>query len=236
MARQVLRERGLNPLGVEEVASQERRRAGTVGLADQRDRSGADYPADGDAGRFRFAAGRSAGRGGPAGRAGTIERFDCWRCAPGYWKGIRWRPRWAIFRRYSRSCTGRRWPPASSPAIWKWCSSGWPITPRPASRCARKSGWRCSIRLLLTGVAILIVAGLLTYVVPQVVQVFSSLNQQLPALTRGLIALSDFLRQYGWLLLLASGGGRGSLGYALRRIGFRRRVHRVLLRLPLLAR
>lgn len=27
-----------------------------------------------------------------------------------------------------------------SKPIWMWCSSGWPITPKPASRCARKSG------------------------------------------------------------------------------------------------
>jgi len=90
--------------------------------------------------------------------------------------------------------------------------------------------------LLLTGVAILIVAGLLTYVVPQVVQVFGSLNQQLPALTRGLIALSDFLQRHGWVVLTGLAIGAVAWVQALRRIGFRRRVHQVLLRLPLLAR
>ena len=90
--------------------------------------------------------------------------------------------------------------------------------------------------LLLTGVAILIVAGLLTYVVPQVVQVFGSLNQQLPALTRGLIALSDFLQRHGWVVLTGLAVGAVAWVQALRRVGFRRRVHQVLLRLPLLAR
>ncbi|MFO7640861.1 MAG: type II secretion system inner membrane protein GspF [Candidatus Competibacteraceae bacterium] len=90
--------------------------------------------------------------------------------------------------------------------------------------------------LLLTGVAILIVAGLLTYVVPQVVQVFSSLNQQLPALTRGLIALSDFLQRHGWVVLTGLAIGAVAWVQALRRVGFRRRVHQALLRLPLLAR
>ena len=79
----------------------------------------------------------------------------------------------------------------------------------------QKVGLALFYPLLLTGVAILIVAGLLTYVVPQVVQVFSSLNQQLPALTRGLIALSDFLRQYGWLILLVLAVGVIGLTYAL---------------------
>ncbi len=89
---------------------------------------------------------------------------------------------------------------------------------------------------MLTTVAILIVAGLLVYVVPQVVQVFTNMNQQLPALTRYLIAVSDFLRQHGlWVLagLLALFVG---FNYGLRQPKFRRRWHALLLRLPLLSR
>ncbi|HXH03068.1 MAG TPA: type II secretion system inner membrane protein GspF [Candidatus Competibacteraceae bacterium] len=89
---------------------------------------------------------------------------------------------------------------------------------------------------LLTFVAIVIVAGLLTYVVPQVVQVFTSVGQQLPVLTRGLIALSDFLRNYGLWLLAGSAAALTAFSFGLRRIGFRRRMHRLLLRLPLVAR
>jgi general secretion pathway protein F len=100
----------------------------------------------------------------------------------------------------------------------------------------QKVGLALFYPLLLTGVAVLVVAGLLTYVVPQVVQVFSSLNQQLPALTRGLIAVSEFLRQNGWLLLALLAGGAIAWVLALRRIGFRRRVHQALLRMPLVAR
>ncbi|CDI03991.1 general secretory pathway component, cryptic [Candidatus Competibacter denitrificans Run_A_D11] len=100
----------------------------------------------------------------------------------------------------------------------------------------QKVGLALFYPLMLTGVAILVVAGLLTYVVPQVVQVFGSLNQQLPALTRGLIALSEFLRQNGWWLLAILAGGVIAWVLALRRIGFRRRVDQALLRLPLVAR
>ena len=50
---------------------------------------------------------------------------------------------------------------------------------------------------MLTIVAILVVGGLMTYVVPQVVKVFENIGQGLPALTRGLIAVSDFMRGYG---------------------------------------
>ena len=45
--------------------------------------------------------------------------------------------------------------------------------------------------------AIAIVPLLLAYVVPQVVGVFDSLDQELPALTRMLIMASDFLRAWG---------------------------------------
>jgi len=89
---------------------------------------------------------------------------------------------------------------------------------------------------MLTTVAILIVTGLLIYVVPQVVQVFVNTGQQLPALTRYLIATSGFLRQYGVLVLAGIVLAFTSFKYALRRPVFRRRWHTLLLRLPLLSR
>src|SRR5512143_2482350 len=50
---------------------------------------------------------------------------------------------------------------------------------------------------ILTVVALLVTTALLTYVVPQVVQVFDNIGQELPLLTRALIKLSSFLRSYG---------------------------------------
>ncbi len=89
---------------------------------------------------------------------------------------------------------------------------------------------------LLSGVAILVVIGLLAYVVPQVVQVFANINQQLPWLTRALIAVSDFLRSWGvWVLLFLIAVGVG-LRHLLR---FERWViifHRILLQIPLISR
>lgn len=90
--------------------------------------------------------------------------------------------------------------------------------------------------VLLTLVAFLVVTGLLTYVVPQVVAVFRDSHQTLPWLTRALIGLSDFLRASGVYLLaglaLAGWGARR----ALRREALRFRFHRFLLRLPVLGR
>ncbi len=55
---------------------------------------------------------------------------------------------------------------------------------------------------ILLLMAIGIVSGLLTYVVPQVVQVFEGSEHQLPFLTVAILALSDFLKANGlWLLL-----------------------------------
>jgi general secretion pathway protein F len=55
-------------------------------------------------------------------------------------------------------------------------------------------------------------------------------------LTRSLIAVSDFLRTYGLLLLGALAALALGFGYGMRRPGFRRPMHRLLLRLPLIAR
>ena len=89
---------------------------------------------------------------------------------------------------------------------------------------------------LLTLVAVIVVIALMTYVVPQVVQVFENIGQELPWLTQTLIAVSDFLRNHGiaaLLLLAAAGGG---IAWVLRKEGPKRRFHRVLLRLPLIGR
>jgi len=89
---------------------------------------------------------------------------------------------------------------------------------------------------LLTVVAVAITIGLFAYVVPQVVQVFESIDQQLPVLTLALIAISDALRAYGLFMLL----GLIVLAYVLKRLskreGFRLRWHAFLHRMPLIGR
>jgi general secretion pathway protein F len=86
--------------------------------------------------------------------------------------------------------------------------------------------------VLVTVVAVTIVAGLLVYVVPQVVQVFRQSRQSLPLLTRALIGLSDFLRAAWPYLLLIIFGAATAARMALRRDSTRRRWHQLLLRLP----
>ncbi len=89
---------------------------------------------------------------------------------------------------------------------------------------------------MLTVLAISVVVLLLTYVVPQVVQVFQNIGQELPILTRGLIALSDFMRTYGLALLVLLGLAGAGIGWLLRKPGPLRQWHALLLRLPLISR
>lgn len=86
---------------------------------------------------------------------------------------------------------------------------------------------------IVTLVAGAVVLGLLTYVVPQVVNVFQNTQQALPWLTRALIGLSDFLRASWWLWLAVIGAAVWAARYALKRPQPRLRFHRWLLRLPL---
>ncbi|MES2488486.1 MAG: type II secretion system inner membrane protein GspF [Pseudomonadota bacterium] len=90
--------------------------------------------------------------------------------------------------------------------------------------------------IILTVVAIGVVTALLTYVVPQVVQVFQDIDAELPILTRGLIATSDFLRDWGIYLLILMAAGGFIFVRMLRNDVFKRRVHALQLRLPLIGR
>src|SRR5690606_39136236 len=58
---------------------------------------------------------------------------------------------------------------------------------------------------VLTGLALSIIVLMLVYVVPKVVGVFETTGQELPLLTRALIALSDFLQNW-WFAVIAAVG------------------------------
>ena len=89
---------------------------------------------------------------------------------------------------------------------------------------------------VLTITALAVVGLLLGYVVPQVVQVFTDLGQTLPFLTRALIATSDVVRDYGWLMILTVVAGIFAWRKALETESVRRRYHEWLLKLPLVAK
>ena len=85
---------------------------------------------------------------------------------------------------------------------------------------------------ILLGVAVAVVLLLLIFVVPELVGIFAHSNRELPALTRGLIATSDFFQQYGlWLVI-----GVIALLFIARRLlrnpQRKKRWHRLLLSIP----
>jgi general secretion pathway protein F len=75
-----------------------------------------------------------------------------------------------------------------------------------------------------------------SYVVPQVASVFTSTKRALPFLTTAMLALSAFVRQWGWLIALLLAAGAGMLSFALRNEAFRERFDAAWLTLPLVGR
>ncbi|MBS0396274.1 MAG: type II secretion system inner membrane protein GspF, partial [Proteobacteria bacterium] len=90
--------------------------------------------------------------------------------------------------------------------------------------------------VLLSVVCFGIVSLLLGYVVPEVVNVFRTAKQELPLLTRVLIATSDGFRRWWWLLAILGGGATWAFRRWLQDPAARRRWHRALLTLPLIGR
>lgn len=85
-------------------------------------------------------------------------------------------------------------------------------------------------------IALVIVIFLVTYVVPQVANVFTSSKRALPLLTTVMLSISSFMRQWGWLVLLGLAAGAAGLMFALRNAPFRERFDAMVLRLPLIGR
>lgn len=101
---------------------------------------------------------------------------------------------------------------------------------------ARRTALSLLYPAILTLASIGVVGVLLGYVVPQLVQVFESLDTTLPLPTRILLAVSGFVGAHGTLLLLGIGAAVAAFALALRRPGFRRRWHALLLKLPIVGR
>ncbi len=101
---------------------------------------------------------------------------------------------------------------------------------------SQKMGLALIYPALMIIVAILVVVVLLAYVVPQVVGVFDNIGQELPLLTRGLIAVSDFLSAWGVALFGLIVVSVTVFNLLLRKEGFRSAWHRWLLHVPLVGR
>ncbi|MEM7564695.1 MAG: type II secretion system F family protein, partial [Pseudomonadota bacterium] len=68
----------------------------------------------------------------------------------------------------------------------------------------RRTGQALIYPILLSIVAFVLVALLLTFVVPKIVQVFEGFDQELPVVTQWLIGISDFFKDYGVGIIIGS--------------------------------
>lgn len=90
--------------------------------------------------------------------------------------------------------------------------------------------------IVLGVVALLVIGLLMAFVVPRVVEQFSTFEQELPFLTRAVIWLSNGLQSYGLLLMAAFVLLLYGVRRALQNIALRRRRDKWILGLPLIGK
>ena len=90
--------------------------------------------------------------------------------------------------------------------------------------------------IVLVIMAIAIVSFMLATVVPPIVSVFENSSGELPALTRGLITSSDFLRDHWFALIIGVSIVFYGVWWLLQQEGPKRSYHRFLLRMPITGR
>lgn len=101
---------------------------------------------------------------------------------------------------------------------------------------SQKIGQALIYPIVLTTLSLLIVVFMLIYIVPRVVGVFETTGQQLPILTRGLIATSEFMQGWWWAIIILVVGVVFAARQILRGESARRRFHWWLLGVPLIGR
>jgi general secretion pathway protein F len=85
-------------------------------------------------------------------------------------------------------------------------------------------------------VALIIVIVLVTFVVPQIANVFTTGKRALPFLTVAMLGVSSFVRNWGWAVALLATGGITAFVLARRNEAFRERTDAAFLNLPLFGR
>jgi general secretion pathway protein F len=101
---------------------------------------------------------------------------------------------------------------------------------------AQKVGLAFLYPAVVSLVAVTVIIGLLTYVVPQVVGVFAQSKTKLPFLTIAMMQTSKLLREWGWLIALVIVAAVLAFRAALRGAAFRMRWDSFVLRIPIVGR
>ena len=90
--------------------------------------------------------------------------------------------------------------------------------------------------IALVVMSIGIISFMLASVVPRIVSIFDNTSGELPALTRMMIASSDFLREQWFFILLFLAAVTYGIWRALQQENVRRKFHRFVLRMPIAGR
>ncbi|MDB2439082.1 type II secretion system inner membrane protein GspF [Hellea sp.] len=105
-----------------------------------------------------------------------------------------------------------------------------------AQKIRRKIMGATAYPLVLSVVALLVVTILMVAVVPKVVDQFDSFGQDLPPLTKGVIAASAWMQNWGLITLIIFGIAIFALRQALKNKALRYRWDGMMLRLPLIGK
>lgn len=89
--------------------------------------------------------------------------------------------------------------------------------------------------LIMIIVSAAIISFLLTFVVPKIIEVFTSSGQSLPGMTQLLITFSQFIKGYGLYTLLAIILAIAAFKRSLNNIKIKTAWHRIILRLPIVS-
>ncbi|MCS5587371.1 MAG: type II secretion system F family protein [Porticoccaceae bacterium] len=88
----------------------------------------------------------------------------------------------------------------------------------------------------LLGTSMLVVALMMVWVVPKITAIFVSSNRELPLITKIIIWVSEFVQQYGLIILVLSLVASLLIVWLLKDIERKRRWHQLLLNIPGLGR
>lgn len=90
--------------------------------------------------------------------------------------------------------------------------------------------------IMLTLVAVSVIGLLLSSVVPKVVEQFVHMKSSLPTSTVILISMSDFVKQYGFLIVCFIGAVIMIFSMLMRKHAFKYKVHGIILKLPVIGK
>lgn len=90
--------------------------------------------------------------------------------------------------------------------------------------------------IVLMIMAVAVIMGLMSFVVPKIVKVFEQSEQALPLITQVVLAMSNVITQWWWLMLFIIGGGAFSLYRLVQTPTGKLSLDSLVLKLPILAR